>query len=102
MTASTKVTCPVCNRANVHLRLDGLLGTHFIDSRKEHRRRCPGGLQRHRAMPAGRRVTVTVDLVLPASEWDIRRARASIIAAVRDHCPDLFPVGIDVESEELS
>lgn len=96
---STYVACPVCDQ-KVHLRLDGRLGMHWRDSRKEFRSRCTGGYQPPRKMPAGRRVTVTVDVVLPAAEWDARRARSAITAAIRDHCPELFPVTIDVEEEQ--
>jgi hypothetical protein len=90
------VTCPVCNRPNVYVRLDGQLGMHWTSDRKDYRRRCPGGLMRQRRA-SGRRVTVTVDLVLPPADWDMRRAKTAIVAAIRDHCPDLFPVNIDVE-----
>lgn len=97
MSASQYVTCPRCGHS-AHLRIDGTLGTHWANRGKHARRRCPTSGQQHHTAPTGRRVTVTVDLVLPLTEWDAHRARAAIVAAIRDHCPELSAVTVDVEA----
>jgi hypothetical protein len=93
-----KAPCPVCFHT-VHQCADGTVGLHWVGF-KEARRRCRGGRQPYSRVSAGRRVTVTVDLVLPANDWDIPRARGAITAAIRDHCPELFSISVDVEEEQ--
>jgi hypothetical protein len=94
--------CPRCGMSAV-LRDDDTFGTHWNTQRKTAaRRRCPeGGLPAPKRRPRpGRRVTLTVDVVLPDG-WDVTRFQAEAAQVLRNYLDEPFVVGLDV-SEEAS
>lgn len=91
------VSCPQCPQ-QVRVRQDGTLGTHFATSSRfgEHFRCSGGGLPPLARTPGrGRRVTVSVDVVLPDG-WDIPRLKAEAGQALRDRMQELLVVSVDV------
>lgn len=90
--------CPRC-QSIVRLRADGTFGVHWMSQRKsDYRRRCPEGGQRaplRRPRP-GRRVTVSIDAVLPEG-WDLPRFKAEASQVLRTHLDEPFVVSLDAE-----
>lgn len=95
--------CPRCGMSAV-LRDDDTFGSHWNTTRKTvQRRRCPEGghpalVRRPRP---GRRVTLTVDVVLPEG-WDVHRFRTDAAQALRNYLDEPFVVGVDVAEGEAS
>lgn len=89
--------CPRCRRVAV-LRDDDTFGIHWASHRKvEHRRRCPEGgrpAPQRRARP-GRRLTLSIDVVLPDG-WDVKRFKAEAQQLLRT-LDEPFVVGVDVD-----
>lgn len=90
--------CPRCGRSAV-LRDDDTFGVHWSSSRKsDFRTRCPEGgrpAPQRRPRP-GRRVTVSIDVVLPDG-WDIPRFKAEAEQVLRRHLDEPFVVKSDVD-----
>lgn len=99
-TRSNTTTCERCGCV-AHVKQDGTLGQHFVSRGKAGERvRCPGGGTPQPARPAlpGRRVTVLVDVVLPAG-WDIPRFRGAASQVLRAHLDEPFIVSVNVEDD---
>ena len=92
-------TCPRCGNATT-IRRDGTLGRHYItESKYLVRRRCPEGETRTPAPappPNGRRVTVTMDVVVPA-DWNLHAFRGAAARAIRVAVADAFLVDLDAQ-----
>lgn len=95
---SPYVRCPACNR-QAYVRKDGTLGRHYaVESKHTGRYRCPNSNPRAIA-PAGRkRVSVTVDVVIPAG-WTKQRYRSELMRLLREHAVDAFVVDAQVHEE---
>ncbi len=86
------------------LRDDDTFGVHWNTTRRTvERRRCPeGGLPAPVRRPRpGRRVTLTVDVILPEG-WDGKRFQTEAAQALRNYLDEPFVVGVDIAEDEAS
>lgn len=102
------VQCGRCGE-RVTPRVDGSLGRHWLPHRgglrARNRYRCPAGEPGARLprSPQGRRVTVTVEVVIPHG-WTLSEYKAMAAALLRKHATDEFVVSVsaDEQTEEAS
>lgn len=75
---------------------------HFVSKGKVGERyRCPGGgrSRADRAPQRGKRVTVSIDVVLPVG-WDAARFRAEATEVLRAHLVDPFIVSVGIAKDD--
>lgn len=89
--------CPRCG-LSAPVKDDGTFGAHWSTKRKVRERfRCPEGGQPApaREVRPGRRVAVTVDVVLPHG-WDVPRFKREAHQVLRAHLDEVFVVSAKV------
>lgn len=88
--------CPRCGKAAA-VRDDGTLGAHFaVRGKHTERIRCAAGAQLPVTGERGRRVTVTLDVVLPHG-WSVAAFKARAAAAIRREVDEAFLVDLTAE-----